>query len=258
MGARRHTLKVGGSVLIRYNYANPQVFGAGEFTFGELPGSLLSPALASTTITALQAFNLGLAETYQQGFGNDQVFSTNPFYSVFAQDSWKVRKNLKLDFGLRYELDTRRPPIRNDTNNVAPRFAFAWDPFSKGTTVVRGGYGIYYSPIYYQIDYVVNALGEVNGYRQVAQVFTSIQTPGPAAANNIFRCSRPKALSGSQLPNARLWLPTCSSSGFSRCTPGLSRPFRCSFKSRRITSIPIANRAAWGLSTKLRQARQSR
>jgi len=57
---RGHTLKFGAQALIRDNHSDSKTFFSGRFTFGTLPGVFVSPALASTTITALQGFNLGL------------------------------------------------------------------------------------------------------------------------------------------------------------------------------------------------------
>jgi len=186
-----HVLKLGGQVLLRGNHTESHTFLSGRFNFGDIPASALSSLLPSDfIINGLQAFNLGVPQFYQQGFGDPTVASTNPYYGFFVQDSWKVRPNLNLDFGLRYELDRRLKPLPTDQNNFAPRFGFAWDPFNDKKTTIRGGYGIFYSPIYYQIDYVVNALGEINGRRQIAQVLTTALTPGPTASYNIYRTLR--------------------------------------------------------------------
>ncbi len=182
-----HNLKLGGRFLMRGNHNEAFVFFGGRFFFGALPGALISPALATTSITSLQAFNLGLPQAYQQGFGDPRVGSTIPFYAAYVQDSWKVLPNLTLDFGLRYELDDRTDPVPTDRNNFAPRFSFAWSPTNDGQTTVRGGYGIFYSPHYYQLDFVSNAFNNIDNKRQIAQVFTTIQTPGAASAANIYR-----------------------------------------------------------------------
>src|SRR5262249_54519180 len=138
----RHLISFGGQMLVRGNHVESQAFFPGRFNFGLLPGSVINPALASTSITALQAFNLGLPQSYQQAFGDPTVASTDPFMGVYLHDQWRATDKLMLDLGVRYELDDLRDPLPTDTNNIAPRFGFAWDPFGNRTTTVRGGYGI--------------------------------------------------------------------------------------------------------------------
>src|SRR5207249_659061 len=132
-------------------------------------------------------------QLYQVGFGDPAISSTNPFAGVYVQDSWNPIRGLTIDYGARYEIDVRRAPLPTDKNNIAPRVGFAWDPLNSKRTVVRGGYGIFYAPVYYQIDWVVNALNEINGFRQIAQVLTTLNAANLFAINgpaNIFRTLR--------------------------------------------------------------------
>ena len=195
-----HEFKLGGQLLMRENNVESHTFLPGRFAFGSLPGGLVDPALATTSINALQAFNLGLAQSYQQGFGDPNTFSTEPFIGLYVQDRWQVSGNLTLDLGLRYEFDDLRDPTETDTNNFGPRFGFAWDPWQDRKTTVRGGYGIFYGPTSYALAASINPLGEIDGFRQIAQVLTTIQTPGAASAPNIFRTLRAQGVIGVPTP----------------------------------------------------------
>jgi len=103
------------------------------------------------------------------------------YFGVYVQDDWRARPNLTFNLGLRYEVDTdvfgqgpnhkacptpltQKPTSpcvwtvgflglhRNrDLKDFSPRVGFAWDPFSNGRTVVRGGYGIYYDRVVLEV-----------------------------------------------------------------------------------------------------------
>jgi hypothetical protein len=181
-----HNMKMGFGELIRGNNTSSQTFFPGRFEFLQLPGALVSlcfeapaacglPATqASAPISTLQSWSLGLPAFYEQGFGNPSYIQTRPFTSLFWQDSWRVNSKLTLNYGLRYELDSQYGPLHTPKTNFAPRFTFAWDPFDDHKTVIRGGYGIFYSPIYAQISGVVDVLGNVNGTRRIANTLVSI------------------------------------------------------------------------------------
>jgi Carboxypeptidase regulatory-like domain len=159
----RHTMKFGGYELLRGNHTESHTFFPGRFVFGSLPGVLISPQLASTTINPLQAASFGLPQVYQQGFGNPVYpYYTRPFTAFYWQDSWRVTSNFTLNYGLRYELDTQYKPLHTYTKDVGPRVSFAWDPFGNHKTVIRAGYGIYYAQVYEQIPAVDLSLGVLN------------------------------------------------------------------------------------------------
>jgi hypothetical protein len=159
----QHTLKFGAYELLRGNHTESHTFFPGRFVFGSLPGFLISPQLATTTINPLQSASFGLPQVYQQGFGNPTYpYYTRPLTAFYGQDSWKVTPSFTLDYGLRYELDTQFAPLTTYKKDFGPRVSFAWDPFKNHKTVVRGGYGIFYGPVDVQIPDVDLSLGVVN------------------------------------------------------------------------------------------------
>jgi Carboxypeptidase regulatory-like domain/TonB dependent receptor len=171
----RHTIKFGGSELLRGDHSESHTYFPGRIVFGSLPGGILSDCLAvpaacglssslgSASLNSLQAASLGLPEFYQQGFGNpDYPAYTRPLTGLYWQDSWKITSNFTLNFGLRYEVDSQFEPLNTYYGDVAPRISFAWDPFKDHKTVIRGGYGIFYGPIDTQIPQVDLSLGVLN------------------------------------------------------------------------------------------------
>jgi outer membrane receptor protein involved in Fe transport len=93
----------------------------------------------------------------------------NNHVAFFVQDDWRIRPDLTLNLGLRYELDTDVKNIsrtdginplvqpflqgtrQRDGNNWGPRLGFNWAP-GEGRTSVHGGFGIYYDRITLQIQ----------------------------------------------------------------------------------------------------------
>jgi hypothetical protein len=61
---------------------------------------------------------------------------------LYAQDDWKLRSNITLSLGLRWEAQTGIP----DHSDFAPRFGLAWalNPHAKAKTVLRAGFGMFY------------------------------------------------------------------------------------------------------------------
>jgi hypothetical protein len=156
-----HTFKFGADEVLRGNHTESHTFFPGRFVFGSLPGILLTPLLPS--LTSLQLTSFGVPEFYQQGFGDPTYpYYTRPLTGIYGQDSWKVRPNFTLNYGLRYELDSEFAPLTTYKKDFAPRVSFAWDPFKDHKTVIRGGYGIFFGPVDAQIPEVDLSLGVVN------------------------------------------------------------------------------------------------
>lgn len=77
---------------------------------------------------------------FRQNFQAEST-QTNTYLGFFIQDEWRLRPNLVLSYGLRYETET----IIRDLNNWGPRVSVAYDPTGSGKTVIRFGAGTFYN-----------------------------------------------------------------------------------------------------------------
>ncbi|MBA3768210.1 MAG: TonB-dependent receptor, partial [Acidobacteria bacterium] len=149
---QRHALKAG--ARIRYTKIkdiSPDNFN-GTFTF--------------TSLAQYQNVLAGVAGATPAQFsiagGNPEASVSQTDYGLFFQDDWRVRPNLTLSLGLRYENQTNI-----DSNlNFAPRVSFAWSPgagaASRPKTVVRGGFGIFYDRFAESLTLQANRFNGIN------------------------------------------------------------------------------------------------
>jgi hypothetical protein len=100
----------------------------------------LSDATGTWSFDSAGDFLANLPSRFRQNFLTTST-QHNTYNGIFAQDEWRLKPNLMVSYGLRYEDET----IVGDMNNFGPRFAFAYDPFRTGKTVIRGGAGIFYN-----------------------------------------------------------------------------------------------------------------
>lgn len=138
-----------------YTFSAPQPIVAGQ-PVGTCRAQLASDATSLDVYRATQLLlqqGQTIAQIEAQGCGPSQftLSSGTPLSSikqfdigVFAQDDWRMRPNLTLSYGVRYESQTHI----TDHMDWAPRFGLAWAPGEKlgqpSKTVIRAGYGFFY------------------------------------------------------------------------------------------------------------------
>jgi hypothetical protein len=140
-----HSIRFGVRFRARYlDSISPQNFG-GTFTFAGIDIYQLTLQLQQQGDSASQIRALGGgASQFTLTSGNPALTLHQLDASFFAGDDWKLRPNVTLSVGLRYEAQTHL----HDGSDFAPRVGIAWAPGpaskSKPKTVLRAGFGVFY------------------------------------------------------------------------------------------------------------------
>ena len=143
----------------------------------------LSDATGVFTFTSPADFLANKFSRYEHRFFTESELK-NMYAGIFVQDDWKLRRDLTVSLGLRWDNET----ILNDRNNFGPRVSFAWSPKQSYKTVVRGGYGIFYSRAMLRTldDYTLTSQTvAVDTNMALAEpLLTSLKFPAVLAAND--------------------------------------------------------------------------
>ncbi len=179
--------------------------GNHAFKFGVNYRTIRDQQIAATAATytfpSVQAFldardgrNPRSYTNFTQTVGEPRLNYNHNFLNFYAQDSWKLKPNLTLSYGVRYDLyllptafsDSPYEGSREfrvDRNNFAPRLALAWSPGKQQRTVIRASYGMFYDAP--QTDTYRRALLN-NGSPQFFSVATGPNTSFAPTFPNVF------------------------------------------------------------------------
>ncbi len=205
--AGKHTFRIG--TELRRSYNNNFNNDMGQFVFS---------TIANFAVGRPDQF------IFIQG-GTSSAIGTGAV-QVFAQDNYKWMPNVTLEMGFRYEMNTTPTERFNrfvefdpstaslrrigspgfgqlypTNHNLMPRVGFAWDPFSKGKTSIRGGYGVFFD-------------------QPVTNSVTGLST-NPPFANSIRITSPPNFSFGDPLSGS----PTTSPLALAAISPNFRNPY---------------------------------
>jgi hypothetical protein len=178
----KNFIRFGGRLRTNSNNVTSTQNQNGTFFYSYLLDPCTDPSVTSKpsgcklpTTTICAAINNGVS-SYQCGLPGQFTFATINQPTVhgrgidvglYAEDDWKVKPNLTISAGIRYEAQN----LINSSHDFAPRVSFAWGiPRAKGSpiTVLRGGYGIFYDR--FSLDNYITTLQQ-NGFAQQKSTF---------------------------------------------------------------------------------------
>jgi outer membrane receptor protein involved in Fe transport len=153
--AGEHTLKTGGG--LSFNQSPPRgAVSSGLYQFRtDAPYDPANPA------TYPFQFDITVGPP---GVDSYDIYTRDRRFYFFAEDKWRLTDRVTLNLGLRYDHQRHTPNAKAD---FAPRAGFAWDLGGRGSTVVRGGVGRFYSYVPVSIDLAHQQTGVLTRYPNI-------------------------------------------------------------------------------------------
>lgn len=108
--------------------------------FGSYRSDATTNYLGTYTFASLADYEAGRPASYTRRVGDPNVSYGNLQSAIYVQDDIRVRRNLTLSPGVRYEVQSHM----DDFGNLGPRMGLTWAPFKSGKTALRGSFGIFY------------------------------------------------------------------------------------------------------------------
>jgi len=190
----RHTITFGLDMIHAHNGGNSKEFG-GPIYLGKFSYKACTLTLEECESSAYLD-DINNVQSYTQSYGNADYTVGDTLWSAFVQDDYRVRYDLTVNLGLRYERQT----FTDSTRDFAPRAGFAYDLFGRGKTVIRGGFGIYYSQIVDNSEANYALTGPTG-------VFNYTATPGqPGYPTSVAAAPLPAFPPGAQVPLRSLYI----------------------------------------------------
>jgi carboxypeptidase family protein/TonB-dependent receptor-like protein len=247
-----HTIKFG----VDGNYlplsADFTVNFGGVYNFGQqsiFPASIAPPSgMQFPALSPVQAYGAGFPSNFIQGVGNPHDAFSNTTFGAYLQDSWRIKSNLTLNYGVRYDVEFTptfsalnsiaafgqnalgtTQGIPRDFNNVAPRIGLAWDPHNDGKSVFRASYGIFY-------DHPLLALAFDSDVADGSQAPQIVLFPGAPCSFGSLSPANPLNVNAANTFQGLVANPA----GYNCTTPGLSQALNYLPNEQRFNPAPDA------------------
>ena len=211
-----------GSHIIRYGFGFNHIEGGGFANFQSIaPFLLTNVGTLETAFAQTNPFGPG-GDTNPLNYPVEGVFlgnglgysTTTPAFGfpaggitdnrigAYVGDSWKIKKNFTLTYGVRYVRDSGRTdsnlpgipelnalmpglgnPVKQPNLNFAPQVGIAWDPTGQSKTVIRSGIGIFYeNAIWNNVAFDAPDRERTGAFGQFPTACAAANTPQPVIA----------------------------------------------------------------------------